>query len=258
MARRLARLPPCPPVRDRATRRRCRPGHRRARVRPARPGRRHHAPLGAARRRQRSQRLLANRAGRGRHRVPGRYRREPGPQPTGAEIGRLVDIVCRWTGDETYPPVTGLVVKVGRRLAFVGAAAIDTIHHDGIVLSSARLDLVDFVPRPREVTLFDQVLDHQLVDVDGVQVIRAADLYLAPVYGRYSLVGVDISTQTLLRRLGPARWQHHPTPERVIDWGRSSPSATPSRVPPPKCGSGRRTRDSSGCARASWPTCSRI
>ena len=112
---------------------------------------------------------------------------------------------------------------MGRRLAFVGAAAIDTIQHNGIVLSSARLDLVDFAPRPGEVTLFDQVLDHQLVDVDGVQVIRAADLYLAPVYGRYSLVGVDISAQSLLRRLGPARWRHHPTPDRVIDWGAIQP-----------------------------------
>ena len=113
--------------------------------------------------------------------------------------------------------------RSGRRLAFVGAAAIDTIQHNGIVLSSARLDLVDFAPRPGEVTLFDQVLDHQLVDVDGVQVIRAADLYLAPVYGRYSLVGVDISAQSLLRRLGPARWRHHPTPDRVIDWGAIQP-----------------------------------
>ena len=72
-------------------------------------------------------------------------------------------------------------------------------------------------------TLADQVLDHQLVDVDGVQVIRAADLYLAPLFGRYCLVGVDISTQSLLRRLGPARWRHTPTPDRVIDWGAIQP-----------------------------------
>ena len=91
------------------------------------------------------------------------------------------------------------------------------------MLKTARLDLVDFAPRPGEVTLADQVLDHQLVDVDGVQVIRAADLYLAPLLGRYSLVGVDISTQSLLRRLGPARWRHTPTPDRVIDWGAIQP-----------------------------------
>jgi MgtE intracellular N domain/CBS domain len=184
---------------------------------------RHHTPLGAVRREQRSQRLLANHAVRDAIISLAGIIGSPVRNQTGAEIGRLGDVVCRWTGDETYPPVTGLVVKIGRRLAFVGAAAIDTIHHNSIVLSSARLDLVDFAPRPGEVTLFDQVLDHQLVDVDGVQVIRAADLYLAPVSGRYSLVGVDISTQSLLRRLGPARWRHHPTPDRVIDWGAIQP-----------------------------------
>ncbi len=173
--------------------------------------------------RPRRQRLLANRAVRDAiislAGVVGRPVRNQG----GAEIGRLVDVVCRWTGDETYPPVTGLVVRVGRRLAWVDASAIDTFEHTSVRLKTARVDLNDFMPRPREVTLAEQVLDHQLVDVDGVQVIRAADLYLAPVSGRFSLVGVDISTQSLLRRLGPARWRHTPTPDRVIDWGAIQP-----------------------------------
>ena len=201
MARRLARLPLLP------TRSASEPPEEGAAGAPAAPGTTRPAgpphPAGRRRRRQRSQRLLANRAVRDAIVSLAGIVGSPVRNQAGAEIGRLGDVVCRWSGEETYPPVTGLVVKVGRRLAFVGAAAIDTIQHNGIVLKSARLDLVDFAPRPGEVTLFDQVLDHQLVDVDGVQVIRAADLYLAPVYGRYSLVGVDISAQSLLRRLGP-------------------------------------------------------
>jgi Mg/Co/Ni transporter MgtE len=51
-----------------------------------------------------------------------------------------------------------------------------------------------------------------------VQVIRAADLYLAQVGDQVWLVGVDVSLATLLRRLGPKRWRARPTPERVIDW----------------------------------------
>ena len=34
---------------------------------------------------------------------------------------------------------------------------------------------------------------------------------------------MDVSAQSLLRRLGPARWQHKPTPERVIDWAAIQP-----------------------------------
>jgi CBS domain-containing protein len=173
--------------------------------------------------RPRSQRVLANRAVRDALVSLAGVVGRPVRNPSGAEIGKLDDVICRWTGDETYPPVTGLVVRVGRRLAFVGAAAIEAIEPTQVRLNNARLDLVDFAPRPGEVTLAAQVLDHQLVDVDGVQVVRAADLYLAPVFGRISLVGVDISFQSLLRRLGPARWRPTPTPDRVIDWGAIQP-----------------------------------
>jgi CBS domain-containing protein len=141
----------------------------------------------------------------------------------GDEIGRMVDVVARWSDGQTYPPVTGLVVRVGRRLAFVDASAVDRVEHAQVVLRSARLDLRDFARRPGEVMLGRDVLDHQLVDIDGKQVIRAADLYLAPVLGRTRLVGVDVSSSSLLRRLGPQRWRSRPTPGRVIDWAAIQP-----------------------------------
>jgi CBS domain-containing protein len=142
---------------------------------------------------------------------------------TGQEIGRLADVVARWSDGQTYPPVSGIVVRVGRRLAFVDAAAIERVEHAQVQLRSARLDLRDFERRTGEVMLAHDVMDHQLVDVDGVQVIRAADLYLAEVLDRVRLVGVDVSTTTLLRRLGPRRLRPQPTPDRVIDWAAVQP-----------------------------------
>ncbi len=142
---------------------------------------------------------------------------------TGQEIGRLDDVVARWADGQVYPPVSGLVIRVGRRLAFVPASAVDRIGHAEVILRSSRLDLRDVVRRPQEVLLAKDVLDHQLVDVEGVQVIRAADLYLAEVIGRIRLVGADVSNATLLRRLGPRRWRPRPTPDRVIDWAAIQP-----------------------------------
>ena len=146
---------------------------------------------------------------------------------TGQEIGRLDDIVARWADGQMYPPVSGLVIRVGRRLAFVPASAIDRIGHAEVLLRSSRLDLRDVIRRPGEVLLAKDVLDHQLVDVEGVQVIRAADLYLAEVIGRIRLVGADVSNATLLRRLGPRRWRPRPTPDRVIDWAAIQPFTEP-------------------------------
>ncbi|HWF15677.1 MAG TPA: CBS domain-containing protein [Acidimicrobiales bacterium] len=145
----------------------------------------------------------------------------------GAEIGRLEDVVARWADGQVYPPVSGLLIRVARRLAFVPASSIDRVGHAEVLLRSSRLDLRDVVRRSGEVLLARDVLDHQLVDVEGVQVIRAADLYLAEVLGRIRLVGADVSTVTLLRRLGPRRWRPRPTPDRVIDWAAIQPFSEP-------------------------------
>lgn len=136
----------------------------------------------------------------------------------GEQVGVLVDLIARVPGDEPYPPVTGLVIRVGWRRAFLDAATIDRLGHGSVRLKTAKMDLRDYQRREGEVLLARDILDHQLVDTDEVQVIRAADLYLAQAGGQVRLVGVDVSLQTLLRRLGPKRWRWLPTPDRVIDW----------------------------------------
>src|ERR1700730_6481044 len=71
------------------------------------------------RREQRSQRVLATRAVRNQVvslvGVIGRPVRNPG----GDEVGEIVDFVAKWDGGEPYPPVTGIVVRVGRQPAWV-------------------------------------------------------------------------------------------------------------------------------------------
>jgi CBS domain-containing protein len=139
----------------------------------------------------------------------------------GEEVGKLVDIVFNFSAageHEPYPPATGLVVRVGRRRTWVGAGQIGQVTHGEVRLASARLDLRDVVRRPGEVGLAADVLDHQLIDVDGKRVIRASDALLAPLRDELRIVGVDVSVVSLLRRLGPARARTRPTPDRVIDW----------------------------------------
>jgi CBS domain-containing protein len=138
---------------------------------------------------------------------------------SGEEVGRLVDLVAQVHGiTDAYPALTGIVVRVGRRRAFLDAAAIDRVERRSVTLRTARMDLREFQRREGEVLLHRDILDHQLVDTDEVQVIRAADLYLAQVGDQVRLVAVDVSLQTLLRRLGPKHFRWHPTPDRVIDW----------------------------------------
>jgi CBS domain-containing protein len=136
----------------------------------------------------------------------------------GEPVGKVADVVAHWDTDQPYPPLAGIVTKVGARRAFVPATAIAAVTQRDVQLSTARLDLRDFASREGETALATQVLDHQLVDIDGARVVRAADLYLATIGQTVRLVGVDVSVESLLRRLGPARWRTRPTPEAVIDW----------------------------------------
>jgi CBS domain-containing protein len=136
----------------------------------------------------------------------------------GEVVGRVTDVVVRWDTDEPYPPLSGVVVKVAARRAFVPASAVASVSQQEVALATARLDLRDFAVREGETALASEVLDHQLVDIDGARVIRAADLYLATVGEGVRLVGVDVGFGSLVRRLGPARWRTRPTPEAVIDW----------------------------------------
>jgi CBS domain-containing protein/sporulation protein YlmC with PRC-barrel domain len=137
--------------------------------------------------------------------------------PDGREIGRLVDVVVRH-GEETYPPVSGLIVKVGNSKSFINGARISLLTPSSITLSSTKINLEPFARRPGESLLDADVLDHQIVDVDGLRVVRTSDLYLAPFNKEIRVIGVDISFVSFLRRLFPGSLSRRPTPDHVIDW----------------------------------------
>src|ERR1039458_7676815 len=118
----------------------------------------------------------------------------------GQEVGTLVDLVCHWDSEQKYPPLSGILVKVGRRIVWTPADEIASVSARKIQLKTARLDLRDFQPRSGEARLRDDVLDHQLIDVGGARVVRAADLYLTASPGVVRLVGVDIRSEE--RRVG--------------------------------------------------------
>ena len=137
--------------------------------------------------------------------------------PNGKAIGKLVDIVVRH-GEETYPPVSGLIVKVANHKSFINGARISKLTQKEITLSSTRINLENYQRRPGESLLDADVLDHQIVDVDGLQVVRSSDLYLAPLDKEIRVVGVDITFVSFLRRLFPSLIARRPTPEHVLDW----------------------------------------
>jgi magnesium transporter len=135
---------------------------------------------------------------------------------TGEPIGRIDDVIVRM-GDDRYPPISGLVVRDGRRRFFVSAHLLQKLNGSAR-LSSSTVDLQTFTRRAGEVLLRRDVLDHQLIDITGRRIVRVNDVQLTEIEGGYRVVGVDISPQALLRRLGPRALAGRVVGRHIVDW----------------------------------------
>lgn len=153
------------------------------------------------------------------------YLNRPVRGVAGARLGVLRDVT--FTEDGDFPVLTGLVVSRGRRRVVVPWSDVDRCTLDTFVLRGTG-------PWP-EVAGVDRllaldVMDSQVVDIDGAHVVRVNDLQLAWQGTRLRVVGVDIGPWGLARRLGwaPAlawvsrtlRWQ---PPEGLIRWDTVEP-----------------------------------
>jgi CBS domain-containing protein len=141
----------------------------------------------------------------------------PVKDQNGRDLGKLVDFVVKH-GGETYPPVSGLIVNVAGRRAYIDGARISKLTKDEVILSSAKVNLSEFQRRTGEQLLDGDVLDHQIVDVNGLRVVRTSDLYLAPLDKEIRLVGVDVSFRSFIRRIFPGTFGRKPGVDKVIDW----------------------------------------
>jgi len=149
----------------------------------------------------------------------------------GDPIGKVDDLIVA-VGD-SYPPVTGLVVATDGRQIFLPWSHVSRFDTSGARLSSATIDITRFAQRSDEILLRADLLDKQIVDIDGRRVVRVNDLRLDDVDDRLHLVAVDVGAAGLLRRLGIegayrviARNLRLPTPERYIDWEDVDPVET--------------------------------
>ncbi len=135
---------------------------------------------------------------------------------TGEAIGKLDDLIVCIEG-ETYPVVTGMVVRDRRRRVFVPASHLASL--SGVLrLNSSIVDMTPFRRRNDEVMLAKDVLDHQIIDITGRRIVRVNDVQLALIGTGYHVVGVDVSPQALLRRLGPERFADRVMGRQIIEW----------------------------------------
>lgn len=141
----------------------------------------------------------------------------------GEPMGKVADLIV--AVGERYPPVTGLVIKTEARQIFLPWSSVASVDAEGARLRTSTLDINKFRQRRNEILLKADLMDKQIVDIDGRRVVRVNDVSLDVVRGSLRLVAVDVGAAGILRRLGLegpfrtiARNLNVPLSERYIDW----------------------------------------
>ena len=156
----------------------------------------------------------------------------------GERLGKVEDVIVR-LGGAGYPPITGFLVSVAGRTSFLGVERISDMGPDGVLLRTEKLDLRHFERRPEEVLLKRDLLDRQLINVEGARLVRANEIELAHAGGSWRVVGVDTGPRGGLRRLLPKGLGAHIATGEFLDWAGVEPFVghVPTvrlRVPHPK------------------------
>jgi hypothetical protein len=140
----------------------------------------------------------------------------------GERLGKVQDVIVR-LGGEGYPPITGFLVSVAGRTSYLGVDRVSDIGPHGVVLRKAKLDLRRFERRDEEVLLGRDVLDRQLINLEGARLVRANEIELANLAGFWRVVGVDTGPRGGIRRLLPKRVGERIATGEFLDWAGVEP-----------------------------------
>ncbi len=128
--------------------------------------------------------------------------KKPVLDQTGEEIGKLQDIIVGM--GEPFPAVTAIVVK-GRETFILAWDVINLFNKRVISVTVHARDLSPSTVSPADILICRDILDKQIVDINGAKLVRVNDLELSDVKGRLCLVAADIGLRGLLRRMGVER-----------------------------------------------------
>ncbi|MEA4856870.1 magnesium transporter [Solidesulfovibrio sp.] len=144
--------------------------------------------------------------------------------PSGAALGRLDDL--RLEPGETLPVVSGLFIREGGQRRFIPWKAVNLFTP---VVVSADPGAAGPSGEPAggapDIRLRRDILDRQIVDVDGAKVVRVNDLKLATRGASLLVAAADVGLRGMFRRLGQLRFWNWlaglfgaSLPSREIDW----------------------------------------
>ncbi len=120
----------------------------------------------------------------------------------GEKLGRVDEVLAIQNTEFPHPVLVALVVTTKDGPVYYPFSEIAVLFAPIIPLSHPKGKLPIYEPTGDEILLIMDILDKQIIDTNGIRVVRVNDLELARLNGDYYVTNVDISAMGLVRRMG--------------------------------------------------------
>ena len=122
----------------------------------------------------------------------------------GNKIGTITDVIASPRADALHPQIAAIAVKRKGIDFLIPYADIAVLVAPAVPVNKRVADIIQYQVSDGDLYLARDVLDKQIIDTNGMRVVRVNDLDLARVNNAFYIANLDIGSMGLLRRLGLA------------------------------------------------------
>ena len=118
---------------------------------------------------------------------------------TGKKIGKLKDIII--SPDSSDPNIKAITVDISnKKIINIPCTHINDLEKNNIALKSILKDISNYKIKKSDIKLAEDVLDHQVIDIEDKKVKRVNDIIISSIHGHYHAIGINNGFYGILKR----------------------------------------------------------
>jgi magnesium transporter len=129
--------------------------------------------------------------------------KKPVLDPKGEELGRVRDLVL--VKGEPFPKVSALILEKKKKLFSLQWSDLNIFNKRIISAKLFDKSLLSYEFRETDLLIVRDIFDKQIVDANGIKVVRVNDVKLEGFNSEAILIAVDVGMRGIMRRLGVER-----------------------------------------------------
>lgn len=141
----------------------------------------------------------------------------------GKKLGILRDLII--VPGLKYPGVIKIILKNKKQLTEIAVENLQLFNSSVITVNLPDSNLNNYMHEDGDILVKKHILDKQILDVNGVKVVRVNDLKLGESDGSVCVIGIDVGLNGILRRIDGGQMIQktlamfkRPIKENIIDW----------------------------------------